>query len=118
LDVEPVKVHRPVGEELRVRFAADADDSVRGSASLHWRLLAGAPTHAIWSLADNDGFRLEGGSGQSAAPDKGYVVDVRQEEAHRGSQARGYVTARTAAEDEDAPSLEQWKEVAHRGFQR
>jgi hypothetical protein len=118
LDVEPVKVHRPVGEELRVRFAADADDSVRGSASLHWRLLAGAPAHAIWSLADNDGFRLEGGSGQSAAPDKGYVVDVRQEETHHGSQARGYVTARTAAEDEDAPSLEQWKEVAHRGFQR
>src|SRR5690606_5649786 len=118
LDVEPVKVHRPVDEELRVRFAADADDSARGAATLHWRLLAGAPTHATWSLTRNDGFRLEDRSSQSASPDKGYVVDVRQEDAHRGSQARGYVTARTAAEDDDAPSLDQWKEVARRGFQR
>src|SRR5690606_26302137 len=37
LDVEPVKVHRPVDEELRVRFAADAGEDARGTATLHWR---------------------------------------------------------------------------------
>ena len=118
VDVEPARVHRPVDEELRIRFAADADDSARGAATLHWRLLAGAPTHATWSLNDNEGFRLEGGSVQSADPDKGYVIDIRPEEGHHGSQARGYVTARTAAEDDDAPSLDEWKQVAQRGFQR
>ena len=118
LEVEPVKVHRPVDEELRVRFAADADGSERGAATLHWRLLAGAPTHATWSLNDNDGFQLEGISGQSAGTDSGYVVEIRPEEDHRGTQARGYVIARTAAEDEDAPSLDDWKGVAQRGFQR
>src|SRR5690606_2526029 len=118
LDVEPAKVHRPVDEELRVRFAADADDSARRAATLHWRLLAGAPTRAAWSLTGNDGFQLEDRGSQSASPDKGYVVDVRREEGHHGTQARGYVTARTAPEDDDAPSLDQWKEVARRGFQR
>src|SRR5690606_38156029 len=93
-------------------------EDARGTATLHWRLLAGAPTHATWSLNDNEGFRLEGRSGQSASPDKGYAVVIRREEGHHGTQARGYVTARTAAEDEDAPSMDEWREVSRRTFQR
>lgn len=125
LEVEPVKVHRPEEEGMRVTFTATTGGAEDEAATLHWQLVSGAPVHAMWTLRNND-FQLEGNSRQSGKPARvsaakaegDYVVDIKTESGHHGSEARGYVTAVAAAEDPDAPSLEAWHGVAQRGFQR
>src|SRR3546814_16231412 len=73
--------------------------------------------HALWTLRNND-FQLEGSSRQSGEAGDDYVVDIKTESGHHGTEARGYVTAVAAAEEADAPSLQDWHTAAHRGFQR
>ncbi|MDQ2701913.1 MAG: hypothetical protein M3Y70_03680 [Pseudomonadota bacterium] len=100
LEVEPVEVHRPEEEGMRVAFTAAAEGAKDEAARLHWQLVSGAPVHALWTLRNND-FQLEGSSRQSGEAGDDYVVDIKTESGHRGTEARGYVTA-----------------VAKRGFQR
>ncbi|MGY0558340.1 hypothetical protein [Lysobacter sp. A421] len=123
LEVEPKQLHRPEDESMQVKFTATgaADEAAR----LHWRLVAGAPVHAQWSLRNNE-FQLEGAH-QSGSPARvsssesegDYIVDIRTESGHHGTEARGYVTAYVGAEDPSSPSLDDWwKEGVNRGFQR
>lgn len=76
-----------------------------------WRLVAGAPPHAHWSLRNND-FYLKGARQAvklkrvSASSAEGhFVVDILAEKAHNGQQARAYVTARAEVDAASMPTL-------------
>src|SRR3546814_6871646 len=44
--------------------------------------------HALWTLRNND-FQLEGSSRQSGEAGDDYVVDIKTESGHHGTEARG-----------------------------
>jgi hypothetical protein len=76
-----------------------------------WRLVAGAPPHAYWSLRNND-FYLKGARQavklkrvSESSAEGHFVVDILSEKAHTGQKARAYVTARAEVDAASMPTL-------------